>query len=192
MNQKKPKHSRTWDFLPPLVIREMQFEFGFPDDNNTVTLWYCDSFNKQLLINPLCNTLKCSDIMTNWLLWLYATFAIPQQCHNIRLSLKNLCFLNLNFSSSHTASTRGSTGWCRKTQNWRSCARRASTWRPSRRTYWNWGEEITSILQGDPSGQRLYYVDFDFGVPICCLHGMPILPDLQLPKQINADIGTTK
>ena len=29
------------------------------------------------------------------------------------------------------------------------------------------------------------FVDFDLVVPLCCLHAMQILPDLQLPKQNN-------
>ena len=51
--------------------------------------------------------------------------------------------------------------------------------------------KIAYKIQVDPSGQRLYFVDFDFGVTRCCLHGngMPILPYLQLPK---ADIRTAK
>ena len=36
-----------------------------------------------------------------------------------------------------------------------------------------------------------FFVDFDMGVPPCCLHAMPILPDLQLPKQSEADIVTS-
>ena len=44
----------------------------------------------------------------------------------------------------------------------------------------------------DPSGQRLHFVDFDLGVPPCCLHAMPTLPDLQLLKQNKADIVSTK
>ena len=47
-------------------------------------------------------------------------------------------------------------------------------------------------IQGDPSGLQLYLDDFDLGVPPSCLHAMPILPDLQVPKQNKADIGTTK
>ena len=45
-------------------------------------------------------------------------------------------------------------------------------------------------LQGDPLGQRLYFVDFDLGVPL--IQGIPFLPDLHLPKQNKADIETTK
>ena len=45
-------------------------------------------------------------------------------------------------------------------------------------------------VQGDPSGQQLYFVVFDLGVQPCCLHAMPILPDLQLPKQSKAHIVT--
>ena len=44
-------------------------------------------------------------------------------------------------------------------------------------------------VQGDPSGQRLYFVDFCLGGPPCCLHAMSILPDLQLPKQNKTDIS---
>ena len=44
-----------------------------------------------------------------------------------------------------------------------------------------------AVVQGDPSGQQLYFVDFDLGVPPCCQHAMPILPDLQLPQQNKAD-----
>ena len=50
-----------------------------------------------------------------------------------------------------------------------------------------WGLVNLSYVQGDPSGQPLYFVDFDLGVTHCCLHGMPIL---QLPKQNKADMGT--
>ena len=46
------------------------------------------------------------------------------------------------------------------------------------------------LVHGDPSGWRLYFLDFDLRVPLCCLHAMPILPDLQLPKQNKADIIT--
>ena len=41
-------------------------------------------------------------------------------------------------------------------------------------------------------GQRLYFVDFHLGVPPYCLHGMPILHGLQLPKQNKADIKVNK
>ena len=46
------------------------------------------------------------------------------------------------------------------------------------------------IIQGDrdPSGQLLYFVDFDLRVPPCCIHDMPIPPEFQLPKQNKADI----
>ena len=54
------------------------------------------------------------------------------------------------------------------------------------------GFEKEIKLQDDPSGQRLYFVDFYLWVPIFFLHGMLIMPDLQLPKQNKADIGTTK
>ena len=47
-------------------------------------------------------------------------------------------------------------------------------------------------VQGYPLGQRLFIVDFDLGVPPCFLYSLPILPDLQLPKQNKADIFTTK
>ena len=49
--------------------------------------------------------------------------------------------------------------------------------------------ENENALQGDTSGQQLYFVDFDLRVPPCCC---PILPDLQLPKQNKAVIITTK
>ena len=48
------------------------------------------------------------------------------------------------------------------------------------------------LVQGDLLCQQLYFVDFDLGVPPCCLHAMPILPDLQLPKQNKANIVATK
>ena len=47
-------------------------------------------------------------------------------------------------------------------------------------------------VQGEPSGQRLHFVDFYLGVPPCSLYGMPILPDLQLPKQNKADKVSAK
>lgn len=36
---------------------------------------------------------------------------------------------------------------------------------------------MTGQIQGGPSGQRLYFDDFDWVVPPCCLHAMPILPN---------------
>ena len=42
---------------------------------------------------------------------------------------------------------------------------------------------VLHTYRGDPSGQQLYFVDFDLGVPPCCLQVMPIMPDLQLCKQ---------
>ena len=57
----------------------------------------------------------------------------------------------------------------------------------------NWSLSfLYESLQGDLSVQRLYFGDFDLGVPPCCQHGMPILPDLQLPKQNKADIGSVQ
>ena len=44
---------------------------------------------------------------------------------------------------------------------------------------WNNFSKICSVVQGGPSGMRLYFVDLDFGM----LPAMPILPDLQHPKQ---------
>ena len=32
------------------------------------------------------------------------------------------------------------------------------------------------------------FVDFDLGVPPCCLHDMPIWPHFQLPKPTQAEI----
>ena len=47
----------------------------------------------------------------------------------------------------------------------------------------NCTQQSKARYRGYPSGQRLYSVYFDLGVPPCCLCAMPILPDLQLPKQ---------
>ena len=45
---------------------------------------------------------------------------------------------------------------------------------------------------GDPSGQRLYFVDLDFGAPPSCPPALPFLPNSDQPKQNWADDGTTK
>ena len=51
----------------------------------------------------------------------------------------------------------------------------------------------SNLVQDDPSGQQLYFVDFDLWVPLCCLHGMSILADLQKgPKHNKADIATSE
>ena len=44
-------------------------------------------------------------------------------------------------------------------------------------------------VQGGPSGVALHFVDFDLRVPPCCRGALPILPDLQQPKQNCAHSG---
>ena len=48
------------------------------------------------------------------------------------------------------------------------------------------------ILQGAPSGVALDFVDFDSLVLPCCRGAMPILVELQLPKQNCAHCGSSQ
>ena len=94
--------------------------------------------------------------------------------------------LFLRFRLSPTASRRG-----RACPRWAASPSAASRPSPHRPVQSSEGgakkcevEWIFEKIQGDPSGQRLHFV------PPCCLHAMPVLPDLQLSKQNKADMVT--
>ena len=49
---------------------------------------------------------------------------------------------------------------------------------------------IVTFITREPSGLALDFVDFDLRIPPCCQGAIPVLPDLQLPKQKRAHSGS--
>ena len=79
---------------------------------------------------------------------------------------------------------------CPPTTPWRGWPRRRGRWSSSSLSDRDAEWFNTSWIQGDHGGLRLYFVDFDLGVPPVCSFAIPSLPNFHLPKQNWAEIGT--
>ena len=75
-----------------------------------------------------------------------------------------------------------------------SAAAGSMYWRQVRESchFQTWSELLLYCMLTHQVSDYTYFVDFDLGVPCFLIHVMPILSDLQLPKQNKADIVTTK